>query len=92
MAMKENGVEKKLVGFEVIDKGIPRRGYPITFSGKTIGEVTSGTQSPMLEKGIGMGYVLKGYENPGTTFNIKVRQREIPAKVVKKPFYTRKSK
>jgi len=90
-AVKAKGIEKKLVGFEVMGKGIPRHGYLITFSGKTVGEVTSGTQSPTLEKGIGMGYVQREYENSGTTFNIKIRQREIPAKVVKKPFYKRKS-
>ena len=55
---KANGVERKLVGFEMVEKGIPRHGYEIKdFSGMTIGVVTSGTQSPSLGKGIGMGYV-----------------------------------
>ncbi|HKJ68029.1 MAG TPA: glycine cleavage system aminomethyltransferase GcvT [bacterium] len=89
--VQEEGPERKLVGFEIMGRGIPRHGYPITFSGNEIGIVTSGTQSPMLEKGIGMGYVPPEYVNPGTTFNIKVRNREIPAKVVEMPFYTSQS-
>ena len=55
---KRSGIQRKLVGFEMLDKGIPRHGYEIKdFSGMTIGEVTSGTQSPSLNKAIGMGYV-----------------------------------
>lgn len=84
---KETNPARRRVGFELLNKGIPRHGYNITFSGKAIGEVTSGSQSPMLGKGIGMGYVNTEYANPGTTFNIKIRKREIPAKVVKLPFY-----
>ena len=85
--MKESGPERKRIGFEMMGRGIPREGYPITFSGSEIGQVTSGTQSPVLNKGIGMGYVRSEYSNPGTTFNIRIRSGEIPAKVVKLPFY-----
>ncbi len=86
--VQQEGPERKLVGFEIKGHGIPRHGYPITFSGNDIGVVTSGTQSPMLGKGIGMGYVRPEYANAGTTFNIKIRNREIPSNVVEMPFFT----
>jgi aminomethyltransferase len=87
LAEEESGPQRKRVGFELLDRGIPRHGYNIIFSGRKIGEVTSGNQSPMLDKGIGMGYVEEEFSNPGTTFNVKIRTKEIPAKVVKMPFY-----
>lgn len=84
---KENGVERKLVGFEMIDKGIPRHGYEIKdFSGESIGYVTSGTQSPSLNKAIGMGYVRTAFSQPDTNIFIKVRDKLVNAKVVKFPF------
>lgn len=84
---KEAGVERKLVGFEMIDKGIPRHGYEIkAFDGDTIGYVTSGTQSPTLGKAIGMGYVRKAYSEIDETIYIKVRDKLLLAKVVKVPF------
>lgn len=86
-AQKAEGLERKLVGFEMIDKGIPRHGYEIkNFEGATIGYVTSGTQSPSLGKAIGMGYVSKAYNELDTTIHIKVRDRLLQAKVVKIPF------
>jgi aminomethyltransferase len=84
---KANGPERKLVGFEMMEKGIPRHGYEIKdFSGMTIGVVTSGTQSPSLGKGIGMGYVRNVYSKLDTKIYIKVRDRLLHAKVVKFPF------
>ncbi len=84
---KEEGVERKLVGFEMIDKGIPRHGYDIkAFDGDTIGYVTSGTQSPSLGKAIGLGYVRKAYSDIDTIVHIKVRDKLLQAKVVKVPF------
>jgi aminomethyltransferase len=84
---KSEGLERKLVGFEMIDKGIPRHGYEIkNFEGATIGYVTSGTQSPSLGKAIGMGYVSKVYNELDSTIHIKVRDRLLQAKVVKIPF------
>jgi aminomethyltransferase len=84
---KEEGVDRKLVGFEMIDRGIPRHGYEIkSFDGFPIGYVTSGTQSPSLNKAIGMGYVTKAYTTIDTTIHIKVRDRLLQAKVVKIPF------
>lgn len=84
---KETGVERKLVGFEMIDKGIPRHGYEIKdFSGTPIGVVTSGTQSPSLGKAIGLGYVSTFSAALDTRIYIKVRDKLLQAKVVKVPF------
>jgi len=84
---KQNGIERKLVGFELKEKGIPRHGYEIKdFSGQVIGYVTSGTQSPSLNKAIGMGYVRKAFASLDTTIYIKVRDKLLQAKVVKIPF------
>jgi aminomethyltransferase len=84
---KQEGVERKLIGFEMVDKGIPRNGYEIkAFDGDTIGYVTSGTQSPSLNKAIGMGYVRKAYSAIDNIIHIKVRDRLLQAKVVKIPF------
>lgn len=84
---KEEGVERKLVGFEMIDKGIPRHGYEIKDQGgATIGHVTSGTQSPSLGKAIGMGYVRTAFAGIDTPIFIKVRDKLLQAKVAKIPF------
>lgn len=84
---KAEGVKRKLVGFEMVDKGIPRHGYKIqSTEGDEIGYVTSGTQSPSLEKAIGMGYVRKDLAVVGTEINIMIRDKAIKAKVVKMPF------
>lgn len=85
---KEEGVQEKLVGFEMMERGIPRQHY-IAYSlhGEEIGEVTSGTMSPMLKKGIGMAYIKKAFSTEGTVFNIRVRNKNIRAQVVKPPFY-----
>jgi aminomethyltransferase len=84
---KAEGVAKKLVGFEMVEKGIPRHGYEIKDdTGATIGHVTSGTQSPSLGKAIGMGYVLPGFSAIGSQFFIKVRDKLLQAKVAKIPF------
>lgn len=86
--LKENGVSKKLVGFEMIDRGIPRQHYEITDGNNhVIGEVTSGTQSPSLAKGIGLGYVSTSFSNIDSEIYIKIRDKELKAKVVKLPFY-----
>lgn len=84
---KEAGVSRRLVGFEMVDKGIPRHGYEICDSaGTAIGYVTSGTQSPSLGKAIGMGYVQTTHANLDSTIYIKVRDKQLAAKVVKFPF------
>jgi len=85
---KANGIVKRLVGFELLERGIPRQNYPILdLEGFTIGEVTSGTMSPMLSKGIGMGYVDKLHASEGSEIRIGIRNKQIPAVVVKPPFY-----
>ncbi|MFN4234680.1 MAG: glycine cleavage system aminomethyltransferase GcvT [Bacteroidia bacterium] len=87
LAQKNSGVTRKLVGFEMIDRGIPRHGYEIKDAqGNKIGVVTSGTQSPSLNKAIGMGYVKSDYANPNTEIYIQIRDKGIKAKVVKIPF------
>lgn len=85
---KEEGITRKLVGFELTGKGIPRQGYDIVdANGNKIGNVTSGTMSPSLKKAIGMGYVSKDFSKINTEFFIQVRNKQIPAVVVKLPFY-----
>lgn len=84
---KENGVSRKLIAFELNERGIPRQGYDIENSeGKKIGNVTSGTMSPSLNKGIGLGYVTEN-STPETEIFINIRNKAIPATVVKLPFY-----
>ncbi|MES2761135.1 MAG: glycine cleavage system aminomethyltransferase GcvT [Bacteroidota bacterium] len=84
---KTEGVTKKLVGFEMIDRGIPRHDYQIAdANGNIIGKVTSGTQSPTLNKAIGMGYVNKDFAKADTEIFIMIRDKAIKAKVCKIPF------
>jgi len=85
---KEEGVKRKLVGFELIGKGIPRHDYEIVDNaGNVIGKVTSGTMAPSLGKGIGMGYVTIENSKVDTEIFIRIRKNDVPAKIVKTPFY-----
>jgi aminomethyltransferase len=85
---KQAGVERKLIGFEMIDRGIPRHDYEIVDAdGNVIGKVTSGTQSPSLQKAIGLGYVKNEFAKEGTEIYISIRDNKVKAKVVKPPFY-----
>jgi len=85
---KEEGVNRKLVGFELVDRGIPRQGYEIVdANGTIIGKVTSGTMAPSLGKGIGLGYVTTQNSKVDTDIFIKIRNNNVKAKVVKTPFY-----
>jgi aminomethyltransferase len=85
---KEKGVAVKLTGFEMIDRGIPRHGYEImNEAGEKIGHVTSGTQSPSLQKAIGMGYVKPEFAKEGSEFFISIRDKNLKAKAVKVPFW-----
>ena len=85
---KANGVEKKLVGFEMVEKGIPRHDYLIKDAeGNLVGKVTSGTQSPSMTKAIGMGYVWTDLSAPDTEIWIDIRDKQVKAKVVRLPFY-----
>jgi len=88
LEQKNKGVTRKLVGFEMIERGIPRQLYPIMDeNGTKIGEVTSGTMSPSLKTGIGMGYVKTAYAPPGTEIFVSIREKLIKARIVKMPFY-----
>lgn len=85
---KETGVSKKLVGFELTERGIPRHDYEIVNKdGQIIGIVTSGTMAPSLNKGIGLGYVTLPYSSVDTEIFIQIRNKPVAAKVVKLPFY-----
>lgn len=88
LKQKTEGVERKLVGFELTERGIPRHDYDLcNAQGDKIGYVTSGTMSPSLEKAIGMGYVPKAMSKVDTEIFVSIRGKLIPAKVVKLPFY-----
>lgn len=88
VALKSRGLERKLVGFELLDRGVPRQGYPLLDAkGKTIGKVTSGTMGPTLGKAIGMGYVQTAFAAEGSEIFVEVRNKALAAKVVKLPFY-----
>lgn len=88
LKQKNEGVHKRLKGFEMIDKGIPRQHYEICDAdGNVIGEVTSGTQAPSLNKAIGMGYVKDEFSKLDTEIYIQIRGKLLKAKIVKIPFY-----
>jgi aminomethyltransferase len=79
------------VGFKIRDKGIPRHGQEIVLEDQSIGKVTSGTFSPTLGVSVGMGYVPPNISKGGTVFDVKIRDRNVSAEVVKLPFYQRRS-
>ena len=83
---KADGLKRKLVGFTLSEKAFPRHGYTIHNNGGKIGDVTSGTFSPILDKGIGMGYVPVTFSKPGTTIAVMIRNKETPATVTALPF------
>ncbi len=78
---------RRLVSFEMMERAVPRKGYKIFFQGDEIGGVTSGTQSPSLQKGIGLGYVQEGKHKPGTEIEVEIRGKIKKAMIVKPPFY-----
>jgi aminomethyltransferase len=87
-AQKEAGVRERLVGFICRERGFPRHGYTVHVNGEPAGEVTSGIVSPMLQQGVGMAYVPAESAKAGTRIDIMVRDRAIPAEIVRPPFYT----
>ena len=87
-AQKDAGVTRRLVGFRLKERGFPRPHYPVSIGGKVVGEVASGTLSPTLGDGIGMAYVPVDASKPGTEIGIVIRDRAVPAEVVKLPFHT----
>lgn len=91
---QQSRLPRRLICFELLEKGVPRHGFPIrahTADGASIGEVTSGNLSPLLQKGIGMGYVPVDHSVPGSSLLIDIRGKALPAVVVKPPFYKKKT-
>ncbi|MEK3853178.1 glycine cleavage system aminomethyltransferase GcvT [Cytobacillus sp. FSL H8-0458] len=86
---KENGVPRKLAGIEMIDRGIPRHGYPVYKGEELIGEVTTGTQSPTLKKNIGLVLIKKEHAEPGTELEVEIRGKRLKAEIAATPFYKR---
>lgn len=84
---KAEGVRRKLVGFELIGAGVPREGYSLLKDANPIGEVTSGTMGPSVKKPIGIGYARADLSVEGSTFDVDIRGRAVPARVVKTPFW-----
>jgi aminomethyltransferase len=90
LKQKEEGVQKKLKGFVMLERGIPRQHYDVVNKkGEHIGEVTSGTMSPMMKQGIGMAYLNKGYWKTGTDIYIRIRNKDLKAKIVDLPIYNK---
>lgn len=88
---KKEGTSRRLIGFELLDKAVPRHGMAICREGQKMGDVTSGNLSPILQKGIGLGFVTTQYSQVGTSLQVQMRGRLVPAVVVKPPFYKRVS-
>lgn len=89
---KSEGLQRKIVGFEMIDRGIPRNNYEVYAEGKKIGYVTTGSFSPTLKKNIGLALIDSAYSKEGTEIEILIRNKNSKAKVIKKPFYSKKYK
>ncbi|MFW6198411.1 MAG: glycine cleavage T C-terminal barrel domain-containing protein, partial [Acidobacteriota bacterium] len=85
----EEGTAERLVGLEVEGRGIPRPGYAVAVDEERVGTVTSGTFSPTLEVGIGLAYVRAEHAQPETAVELEIRDRRVPARIVKTPFYRR---
>lgn len=88
-SQKENGVPRKLIGLEMIDKGIPRTGYKVFLGDEEIGEVTTGTQSPTLKKNIGFALLKSEHTEIGTEVEVEIRNKRLKAVVIATPFYKR---
>lgn len=86
---RENGAPRRMVGIEMIDKGIPRHGYEVFVGDEKVGEVTTGTQSPTLKKNVGLALLEKAFTELETEVEVQVRKKRLKAKVVKTPFYQR---
>jgi len=89
LKQKESGLQRKLVGIEMIDRGIPRHGYKVYNNGQVIGEVTTGTQSPTLNKAIGLALITSSFAEAGKEVEVEIRGKLVKAKVTATPFYKR---
>ena len=87
--IKAEGFDRKMVGFEMTERGIARHGYPIVSDGDTVGVVTSGSPGPTLGRNIGLGYVPKALSKVGSTLGVEIRGKVVGAVVVPTPFYKR---
>ncbi|WP_040208044.1 glycine cleavage system aminomethyltransferase GcvT [Neobacillus jeddahensis] len=92
ITQKENGLARKLVGLEMIDRGIPRHGYPVYKEEELIGEVTTGTQSPTLKKNIGLALIKSEFSGLETEVEVEIRGKRLKAVVIPTPFYKREKK
>jgi aminomethyltransferase len=90
-AQRQNGVTRKLVGFEMTGRGIARHGYPLLMEGQEVGKVTSGSHAPFLKKSIGMGYVPADSARIGREIEVVIRDTAVPGRIVKTPFYKRQA-
>lgn len=91
-AQKAEGLKRKSAGFEMVERGIPRSHYEVFAEGKKVGYVTTGSVSPTLKKNIGIALIDAEYAKEGTEIEISIRNKNVKAKVIKKPFYSRKNK
>ena len=89
VAQRRDGVARKLVGFEMVGRGIARHGYPVCLGEEQVGVVTSGTWTPFLRKAVGLAYVPLAAAAPGTDLAVEIRGRRVAARVVPLPFYKR---
>jgi aminomethyltransferase len=89
---KAEGIPRRLIGFTIEERAIARHGFPILGNGRAIGQVTSGSFGPAVEKSIGLGYVPPGHAEPGQRIAVEIRGRQVPAAVARLPFYTRRAK
>jgi aminomethyltransferase len=88
---KAEGLRRKLAGFKLVGKGIARHGYPALSGGRRVGEVTSGTMSPVLKEAIGLAYLPAELTKEGARFDVEIRQKPVAAEVVKTPFVTKRT-
>ena len=87
LKVSEEGLRRRLAGFKMLERGVPRQHCPVLHDGRVVGEVTSGTRSPTLDKTIGLGYIEVPFHKRGTEIAIEIRGKQVAAKVIKTPFY-----
>ena len=89
LAQKKQGLKRRLAGFEMVERGIARHGYPVSVAGQVVGQVTSGTYGPFVRKNIGLAYLPVETATPGCEFDVIIRAKPVRARVVRTPFYKR---
>ena len=87
LAIRESGLHRRIVGFEMVERGVPRAGFPVQVAGRIVGQVTSGSYAPTLDRNIGLAYVEPGFTSVGQELQICIREKPLAAAVVKLPFY-----